>query len=107
MVANERSLFETVERMRVDLAVVDLSLTRKDGLSVINRLRVRFPKLKLIAISVHDERSVGRAAMQAGADSFVPKRALATELVLAVEAALAGRSYLRSAIIGEPRQDKH
>ena len=43
MVADEQSLFETVERMRVDLAVVDLSLTRKDGLRVINRLRLRFP----------------------------------------------------------------
>ncbi len=102
MVANEQSLFETVERMPVDLAVVDLSLTRKDGLGVINRLRVRFPKLKLIAISVHDEPSVWHAAVQTGADGFVPKRALATELVLAVEAALAGGSYLRSAAVGEP-----
>lgn len=101
MVADEQSLFETVDRMPVDLAVVDLSLTRKDGLGVINRLRVRFPKLKLIAISVHDEPSVGHAALQAGADGFVPKPALATDLVLAVEAALADRSYLRPAINGE------
>jgi len=90
MVADEKSLFETVERMRVDLAVVDLSLSRKDGLGLVSRLHLRFPGLKLIAISVHDEPSVARAAVQAGASTFVPKRAIATELVPAVEAALTG-----------------
>jgi DNA-binding NarL/FixJ family response regulator len=96
MVADEQSLFETVERMRADLAVVDLSLTRRDGLQLISQLRLRFPDLKLIAISVHDEPSVGRGAMQAGANSFIPKRAVATELVPAVEAVLAGRPYMLS-----------
>lgn len=105
MVADEQSLFETVERMPVDLAVVDLSLTRKDGLGLVTRLRLRFPDLKLIVISVHDEPSVGRAAMKAGANGFVPKRAIAMELVHAVEAALAGR--LLSGTTGRPGQREH
>ena len=91
MVADERSLFEVAERMRVDLAVVDLSLTRRDGLKLLSRLRRRFPHMGLIAISVHDETSVGQAALEAGADGFVPKRAIATELVPAINSALAGR----------------
>ena len=45
MVADERSLFEVAERMRVDLAVVDLSLTRRDGLKLLSRLRRRFPHM--------------------------------------------------------------
>jgi two-component system secretion response regulator SsrB len=90
MVADELSLFEAIERMKADLAVVDLSLTRGNGLKLISQLRLRFPNLKLIAISVHDEPSVGRAAVQAGADNFVVKRAIATDLIPAVDAALAG-----------------
>jgi two-component system secretion response regulator SsrB len=96
MVADERSLLETVERMPVKLAVIDLSLSRSDGLGMVRRLRQRFPALKLIAISVHDEPSVGRAAIKAGANGFVPKTAIAMNLVPAVEAALAGRPYLLS-----------
>jgi two-component system secretion response regulator SsrB len=90
MVADELSLFEAIERMKADLAVVDLSLTRGNGLKLISQLRLRFPDVKLIAISVHDEPSVGRAALQAGADNFVVKRAIATDLIPAVDAALAG-----------------
>lgn len=93
MVADEQSLFETAERMQVDLAVVDLSLTRRDGLRLVTRLRRRFPDLKLIAISVHGEASVGQAALEAGADGFVPKSAIATELIRAVDTALAGQRY--------------
>lgn len=89
MVADEPSLFETVDRMRVELAVVDISLTRGSGLAMVRRLREDFQDLKLIAISVHDEPSVCRAALEAGADAFVPKRAIATDLIPAVDTALA------------------
>ncbi len=38
----------------------------------------------MIVLSVHDEQSVRRAAMEAGADAFVVKRAIATDLLPAV-----------------------
>ena len=50
-----------------------------------------FPMLKLIMLSVHDEWSVSQAVIEAGANGFVLKRAVATELLPAVEAVLAGR----------------
>ncbi len=43
------------------------------------------PSLKVIVLSVHDEQSVRRAAMDAGADAFVLKRAIATDLLPTVE----------------------
>jgi two-component system secretion response regulator SsrB len=49
-------------------------------------LRQRCPDLKVIVLSVHDEESVRRAAMEAGADAFVLKRAIATDLLSAVDA---------------------
>ena len=88
MVADEQSLFETADRMGVELAVVDMSLTRGGGLTLIRRLREKFPDLKLIAISVHDEPNVGRAALQAGANAFVPKSTIATDLNTAVDSIL-------------------
>jgi len=39
----------------------------------------------VIVLSVHDEQSVRRAAMDAGADAFVLKRAIATDLLPAVD----------------------
>jgi len=58
----------------------------------IGELRARCPELGLVVISVHDEGSVRRAAMAAGAGAFVVKRAISTELLPAVERVRAGRS---------------
>jgi two-component system secretion response regulator SsrB len=85
MVADEASLLEGAGRLRPDVAVVDLSLARDSGLGWLRELRRRCPELKVIVLSVHDEDSVRRAAMEAGADAFVLKRAIATDLLAAVE----------------------
>ena len=51
--------------------------------------------MKVIVISVHDEECSRRAAMDAGADAFVLKRAIATDLLDTVE-------FVRGAGTGEP-----
>jgi two-component system secretion response regulator SsrB len=79
MVADEASLLEGVSRMRPDVAVVDLSLAKDSGLGWLREIRRRSPELKLIVLSVHDEASVRGAAMEAGADAVVLKRAIVTD----------------------------
>ena len=92
MVADDASLLEAAGRLRPDMAVVDLSLARDSGLGWLQALRQRCPGLKVIVLSVHDEQAVRRAAMEAGADAFVLKRAIATDLLPAVEFVRGGRS---------------
>ena len=67
------------------MAVVDLSLAQGSGLGWLQTLRQHCPDLKVIVLSVHDEQCVRRAAMEAGADAFVLKRAIATDLLRAVD----------------------
>ena len=85
MVADKASLQDVAFRLQPDVAVVDVSLARDGGLGWLEAVRARCPGLKVIALSVHDEESVRRAALQAGADEFVVKRAIATDLLPAVE----------------------
>jgi DNA-binding NarL/FixJ family response regulator len=92
IVADERSLVEGVERSRPDVVIADLGLACDGHLGWVRGLRQRWPEVKLILISVHDEDSVRRAVKEAGADAFVLKRALATDLLPAVERICAGQS---------------
>jgi two-component system secretion response regulator SsrB len=85
MVADETSLVDAASRLLPDVAVIDLSLARERGLGWLRAVRERCPDLKIVVLSVHDEQSVRRAAMDAGADAFVIKRAIATDLLAAVE----------------------
>ena len=86
MVADEASLIEGAGRLQPDVAVVDLSLAPNSSVDWLRALRVSCPGLKVIVLSVHDEQSVREAVMRAGADAFVLKRAIATELLSAVDA---------------------
>ena len=90
VVGDEVSLFESARQLNVALAMVDLSLRRGDGLGLIRRMRSRFPQLKLIALSVHDEKSAELAAIEAGANGFVLKRSIATDLLPTIDAVLVG-----------------
>ncbi len=98
MVADEASLFEGARRLPAAVAVVDLSLAPGEGIDLVRRLRSRCPALKVVAVSVHDEPSVSKAALEAGASGFVLKRSLATDLLSAVDAVLKGERYVSPAV---------
>ena len=85
MVADEASLIDGADRLHPDMAIVDLSLTPGHPPSWLQALRQSCPGLKVIVLSVHDEQSVRDAVMRAGADAFVLKRDIATDLLSAVD----------------------
>lgn len=90
MVADETSLIDGARRLHPDLAIVDLSLTPGDQWNWLRALRQSCPDLKVIVLSVHDEQSVRDAVLRAGADAFVLKRAIATDLLATVDAVRCG-----------------
>lgn len=94
MVADANSLFEGAERLQPSLAVVELSLSRDDGFGLLQELRSRCPELKVIALSMYDEPTVVRQALESGANGYVLKSAIATDLLPAVESVLAGHCYV-------------
>jgi DNA-binding NarL/FixJ family response regulator len=98
MVADEMSLIEGASRLRPDVAVVDLSLALDSSLGWLQEIRRRCPQIKVIVVSVHDEESVRLAVIAAGADAFVVKRAIATELLSAIDAIRSNPESGREAI---------
>jgi DNA-binding NarL/FixJ family response regulator len=93
MVADETSLCECAHRLHPRLAVVDLALAHGHVCDLIRRLRENAPGLKVIFLSAHDEPAVARAAREAGAEGLVNKRAIAADLLLAVDAVLRGERH--------------
>ena len=85
MVADEASLLEAVGRLRPEVAVVDASLARDSNLHWLRALKDSCPGIHVIILSVHSEPSVRRATLEAGADAFVVKSAIVTDLLLAVD----------------------
>jgi two-component system secretion response regulator SsrB len=98
IVGDEASLIDGVERLRPSVTVVDLALAGGNWLQLLRTLRRRTPPAKVILLSMYDESSVVRAAMGAGVDGFVLKRAIATDMLDAIAAVLRGGSYISPCI---------
>lgn len=94
MVADEASLVEGAARIRPTAVVVDLALAGGDITALLQTLHDRAPAAKLLVLSVHDEPAVAAAALAAGANGVVLKRAIATDLLAAIDAILAGGSFV-------------
>jgi len=98
MVADETSLMEGAARIRPTVVVVDLSLAGGDVGGFLRTLRERAPAVKVLLLTVHDEPTVASAALAAGADGVVLTRAIATDLLEAVDAVLVGKRYTSSGV---------
>jgi DNA-binding NarL/FixJ family response regulator len=99
IVSDEASLLEAVGRMEPDLVVVDLSLPVSGTVNVVRSLFSRYPRLRVIALSIHDEHPAIAQALGAGAAGFVLKRTVAVDLTAAVDAVLRGETYV-SPVLG-------
>jgi len=84
---------ETVPRARPDLMVVDLSLPRGSGLDLIKDMRSKFPEVRLLVLSMHDEASVAERAFRAGAHGYAVKRESGPRIIDGIRAVLEGKFY--------------
>lgn len=83
-----------VEQWSPDLILLDLSMPRMSGVSVIKEVKSRFPEVKVLALSVHDSEEYILETFQLGADGYCTKAASHSELLMAIGSVLSGKRYI-------------
>jgi DNA-binding NarL/FixJ family response regulator len=81
-----------------DVLVLDLNMPGTGGLDVLRALKAARPALKVAVLTMHAGREYVARAMQGGADAYLLKDSAVQDLVAAVEAVLAGRTYFSPSI---------
>lgn len=89
---------ETILATVPDVAVIDISLPEINGLELARRLAAACPEVRLLALTVHEDRAYVRPLLQAGARGYLLKRSAAEDLVRAIRAVAAGGVYLDPAV---------
>ena len=92
--ADGHELVELVDAVGPDVVLTDLAMSDADGVTAIRALSQRHPDLPVIAVTMHAEDSLVRAALRAGAKGYLLKGADAVAIVRSVEAAAAGQTVL-------------
>jgi len=78
---------------RPDIMIVDLTLPRGSGLELIKDLRARFPAVRLLVLTTHDDAAVAVRAFRAGAHGYAVKRDPGPRIIEAIRAVLEGKFY--------------
>ena len=99
VVGEAKNLAAATEMARTknpDLAIVDLNLGDEDGMAVIKALREDFPRLKILVLSMHDERYYAERVLQAGAQGYIMKAEAGEKVLDAIKTVMSGEIYLSS-----------
>ncbi len=83
-----------IERLKPDVAAVDISLGGESGLDLIKDIRIRFPEVPVLTLSVHDESVYAERVLRAGAQGYVTKGEAPDCVLRALRTVLAGEIFL-------------
>ena len=85
---------QLVEQLQPDLVLMDIGLPDLSGIDVAHQIKQRWPKVAIVALTIHEDEEYFFKMLEAGASGYVPKRAAPEELLTAIRAASKGEVYL-------------
>jgi len=88
-----REAVELATQQSVDVVVMDLAMPNLNGVEATRQILAQSPATKVIALSMHSDRRFVARALQAGASGYLLKDCAAEDLVSAIRAVAAGRTY--------------
>ena len=87
-------ILRDLDAIRPDLCLLDLSLKSGNGLEICKQIRSRFPKIKVLVVSMHDETLYAERVVRSGAMGYISKSEATHKLISAIRQVLGGEVYL-------------
>jgi len=104
--ASGLSALKIVREQRPDVAVLDISMPELNGIVLSRRLNGEMPALRLLILTLHEDRAYLNQALEAGVRGYVLKRSAVENLVQAIRAVMVGGLYIDPAIVGRVFESK-
>lgn len=89
-----------IDKVRPDLALVDISLGGTSGIELTKNITARYPEVSVLIISMYDESVYLERALRAGAKGYIMKQETTDHVILAIRKVLKGEIY-----VSEPMRD--
>lgn len=91
---NAADALNVIEQTQPDVAVVDLALRDSDGMDLIKDIRVRFPKMAVLVLSMRDEAFYAERVLRAGARGYITKDEGTASVIEGIRKVLVGEVFL-------------
>ena len=89
---------EAIKKSEPDIAVVDISLKDSSGIELIKNIKIRWPNLPVLVLSMHDESFYAERALRAGAKGYVAKAEVSVNVIAGIRQVLNGGVYVSEKI---------
>jgi DNA-binding NarL/FixJ family response regulator len=98
------SALRTIEILKPDILIVDLSLNGPDGLDLLKIIRAKDPGLPVLILSMHDESIYAERALRAGANGYIMKQEATERVLVALRRILNREIYVSDRIANKMLQ---
>ena len=95
---NADEALDELDRLQPDMVIVDIFLKGSDGIELVKRIKLKYPDINILVMSMHDESLYASRALAAGADGYVMKQEKSEKVLKAIEKVLHGEVYLSDKI---------
>lgn len=85
---------DLIEKLKPDVAVVDISLEDAHGLDLVHNVRALFPDTQVVVFSMYDENIYAERAIRAGASGYLMKSESTQSVINAIRDVDQGQVYL-------------
>ncbi len=100
--ADGRTAARLARELEPDVVLMDVVMPELSGVEATRRLTAELPGVRVLAISMHGDRRFVEAMLEAGAAGYLLKDGAAEELVGALRAVAAGKTYLSGGLDRAP-----
>ncbi|MFM9972351.1 MAG: response regulator [Burkholderiales bacterium] len=98
--ADGAEVVRLARKLRPELVITDISMPGLNGIEAIKQMVSDAPMIKILCLSVHDEKSMIAAVMDSGAAGYLLKDCAYEELIRAVRTVLSRQVYISPGIAG-------
>jgi len=95
---NAANLMELLEKEKWSLVVLDINMPGKSGLEALKDIKLQYPDLPVLILSMFSEDQYGLRAIKAGASGYLKKVSAPTELVTAIRKIVSGGKYINQSL---------
>ncbi|MGE5401736.1 MAG: response regulator [Bacteroidota bacterium] len=95
---NSIELFELLEKEKWSVVVLDINMPGKSGLEALKEMKVQYPSLPVLILSMYTEDQYGLRAIKAGAAGYLKKVSAPGELVKAIRKIVSGGKYISESL---------
>ena len=95
-----------LDRLKPHFVILDLSMPKLQGIETARQIKMKYPGIKILILTMHPEREYLYEAISAGVEGYLLKEDAQNDLILAIETIRQGKGFL-SPILNAHLEEKH